>query len=64
LQLSVVRGADISLKNKNEYYHLLQTVRDDNQWEAWILFMLKGLEETALETIVLVDGIKRTYGRV
>ena len=59
LDLPVLYLSRYIIKNKNEYYHLLQAVRDDNQWEAWILFVLKGLEETALETIVLVDGIKR-----
>ena len=48
--------------HKGEYYHLLQAVRDkktDNarEWEAWILFMLKGVEETAGNTIELVKGI-------
>ena len=48
--------------NKAEYYRLIQKVRDadrDNsyEWEQWILFMLKGVEETAIETIRLVKGI-------
>ncbi len=48
--------------NKAEYYHLIQAIRDkgeDNvaEWEKWILFILKGIEETALETIRLVKGI-------
>lgn len=48
--------------NKGEYYRLIQAIRDksgDNsmEWEAWILFMLKGVEETAIETTRLVKGI-------
>lgn len=47
--------------NKSEYYRLLQAIREhtDNaaDWEAWILFMLKGVEETSIETIRLVKGI-------
>lgn len=48
--------------NKGEYYRLIQAIRDKNednatQWEAWILFMLKGIEETAIETTRLVKGI-------
>lgn len=46
------------IKNKSEYYRLLQEVRDHNQWEAWILFMVKGIEETARDTIDLVKSIK------
>lgn len=36
--------------NKGRYYQLLQKVRTEAAWEAWILFMLTGLEQTALET--------------
>lgn len=48
--------------NKAEYYRLIQAVRDKNtdnakQWEEWILFMLKGLEQTAQDTIDLVKNI-------
>lgn len=50
--------------NKGEYYRLIQAVRDagaDNQkeWEQWVLFMLKGVEETAEETIRLIKGISK-----
>lgn len=48
--------------NKSEYYRLIQEIRDTasdnfNVWEEWIVFMLKGVEETAIETIRLVKSI-------
>ena len=48
--------------NKAEYYRLIQAIRDkenDNvkEWEEWILFILKGIEITSIETIRLVKGI-------
>lgn len=43
--------------NKGEYYRLLQSVRDTLQWEPWILFMLKGIEQTAAETISFIRGM-------
>lgn len=46
------------IKNKNEYYRLIQSVRDDGDWESWILFLLKGLEETSFETLSLIMNIK------
>ena len=54
--------------NKGEYYRLIQAIRDkesDNaaEWEAWILFILKGIEETATETISLVKGISRLMAK-
>ena len=48
--------------NKGEYYRLIQRIRDnapnnEEDWEKWILFILKGIEETAIETIQLVKNI-------
>ncbi|MDO4691526.1 MAG: Fic/DOC family N-terminal domain-containing protein, partial [Porphyromonadaceae bacterium] len=48
--------------NKGEYYRLIQAIRDGGtnnyeNWIEWILFMLKGIEETALQTIQLVKQI-------
>ena len=48
--------------NKGEYYRLIQAIRDKNtdnaaEWIAWILFMLKGVEVTAEDTISLVKKI-------
>ena len=43
--------------NKGEYYRLLQNVRDNGAWEDWILFILRGIEETSEETIFLVKQI-------
>ena len=46
------------IKNKSDYYRLLQEVRTENKWEEWIIWMLKGVEETAKDTIVVVNNIK------
>lgn len=46
------------IRNKLQYYKYLQTVRDQSNWEDWILFMVKGVEETARETILLIGQIK------
>jgi filamentation induced by cAMP protein fic len=48
--------------NKGEYYRLIQRIRDKNadnfkEWEQWVLFMLKGIEETAVQTIELIKHI-------
>lgn len=46
------------IRNKAVYYMLLQNVRDKDMWEDWILFMIKGVEETSRETIDLIAQIK------
>lgn len=58
LDIPVLYLSRYIIKNKGAYYNLLQEVRDYNNWEKWILFMLVGIEETAIETIRLVEGIK------
>lgn len=45
-------------QHKGEYYRLLQAVRETGQWEEWLLYILKGVEETAIETLRLVEGIR------
>src|SRR5215207_7441046 len=37
-------------QNKNEYYRLLQAVRNDGSWESWIVYMLEGVEVTSRQT--------------
>jgi len=43
--------------NKSEYYRLLKGVNFNQDWEKWILFILKGVEKTALTTIKQVNSI-------
>ena len=50
--------------NKSEYYRLIQAIRDSNtdnskEWEAWIIFMLRGVEKTSSDTISLIHGISQ-----
>ncbi len=46
-------------QHKSDYYHLLQSVRTDNRWEAWVLFMLDGIEQTANDTVRLIHRVDR-----
>ena len=56
--LPVLYMSNYIIKHKPDYYKLLQKVRDEDSWEEWILFMIKGVEETARETIVLILKMK------
>jgi Fic family protein len=49
---------------KTDYYRLLQAVRDTGKWEEWLLFMLKGIVQTAIETTKLVVQIKALMQQV
>ena len=47
---------------KGEYYRLLQAVRDSKgaaeAWEAWLLYMIHGVAETAKGTLALIEGMR------
>jgi Fic family protein len=46
-------------RSKLDYYRLLQEVRDENNWEGWIIYMLSLVAETAQITLKLIEGICR-----
>ncbi|WP_430983536.1 Fic family protein, partial [Escherichia coli] len=43
---------------KGDYYRLLQSVRETGEWEPWLLYMLRGVAETAKETLVLIEAMR------
>ena len=43
---------------KQEYYKLFNEVRENNNFEDWILYLLKGIEITSMETINLIKKIQ------
>ncbi len=45
-------------QTKSEYYQGLQRVRDDGEWQQWLLYMLKGVAITAKHTTQLVGDIR------
>ena len=64
LDLPILYLSRYITQHKAEYYRLIQAIRDKDtenagEWEAWILFMLKAVEATALETTQMVKGISR-----
>ncbi len=59
LNLPVLYLSRYIIKNKGEYYRLLQDVRVNGSWIEWILFMLTGVEETSYQTIDLINEIKK-----
>lgn len=47
-------------QNKADYYRLLQSTRETENWQPWLLFMLDGVEQTAKETIILIEHVTET----
>ena len=58
LELPILYLSSYIIRNKSKYYKLLQQIRETNNWESWLLFMIKGVEETSKETIELILAIK------
>lgn len=59
LSLPILYLSRYIIQFKSDYYYLLQHTRESNNWEEWLLFMLKGVEETAKQTLHLIDGVKQ-----
>lgn len=47
---------------KGDYYRLLQAVRDTrgsaDAWEAWLLYMIRAVAQTAKDTLALIEGMQ------
>jgi len=57
LELPILYLSRYIIKNKADYYRLLQEVRTKENWEEWVLYMLDGIEQTSYETIELIENI-------
>lgn len=58
LEIPVLYLSSHIVQTKADYYRLLQTVRDDDTWEDWVLYMLQAVETTARQTVATVQAIK------
>ena len=58
LTLPILYLSRYIIQNKADYYRLLLQVTREQAWEAWILFVLKGVEETAVWTTAKIAAIR------
>ena len=63
LDLPVLYLSRYIIRNKTTYYQTLQAVRDEDDWQGWILFMLECVEQTSKQTIFLIKEIKQLMMR-
>ncbi|GJG86337.1 adenosine monophosphate-protein transferase SoFic [Gemmatimonadetes bacterium T265] len=47
------------IRHKADYYRLLLDVTRTGEWEPWLLYMLRGVEETALWTSAKIAAVRR-----
>jgi len=58
LSLPILYLSSYIIRKKQNYYKFLQQIRDTNNWEDWLLFMIQGIEDTSKETIQLILKMK------
>ena len=57
LSLPILYLSRYIIANKADYYRLLLEVTRDGHWEAWIRYILRGVEETAAWTTAKIEAI-------
>ncbi len=58
LEIPILYLSRAITKSKADYYRLLQSVRDDGDWEPWIVYMLNAVADTSIETLDLIEGMR------
>lgn len=58
LTLPILYLSRYIIKNKADYYRLLLDVTRDNAWEPWVLYLLRGVEDTARWTTAKIAAIR------
>lgn len=58
LELPVLYLSRSIIRHKPDYYRLLLAVTKDHAWEAWILYMLRAVDETARWTTSRIRAIR------
>ncbi len=58
LNLPVLYLSRYIILNKSMYYKLLQEIRETDNWENWMLYMLDAVEQISKETIILIGKIR------
>ncbi len=58
LDLPILYLSRYIIENKGEYYKLLQEVRETDNFENWVIYLLNGVEQIAKETIILIGKIR------
>lgn len=59
LTLPILYLSRYIIANKADYYRLLLEVTSQQNWQEWILYILKGIEETAEWTVAKIEAIKQ-----
>ncbi len=59
LDIPVLYLSQYIIQNKKEYYEGLRQVTEEQAWESWVIYMLKAIETTAIQTKAKIHNIKK-----
>ena len=59
LTLPILYLSRYIIQNKPDYYRLLLQVTREGAWEPWLLYLIKGVEETAIWTTAKIAAIRK-----
>lgn len=63
IEIPILYLSSYIIQNKPEYYRLLNQTNKTSRWEEWILFMLKAVESTSIQTIERISLIRNLLGK-
>lgn len=61
LTLPILYLSRYIIQNKKDYYRLLLDVTREQAWEAWVLYILRGVEDTATWTGAKIAAIRSLF---
>lgn len=59
LSMPILYLSRFIIQNRPEYYRRLHAVTSNQDWEAWLLYMLAGVEDTARWTLGIIERVRR-----
>lgn len=61
LEVPILYLSAYIIRQKEDYYYLLNRVTATDNWEKWIIYNLKAVEETSIYTIAKIEEIDRLF---
>ena len=61
LEFPILYLSAFIIREKDDYYYLLNSVTTQGNWKGWIVYILKAVEQTSLYTISKIEEIDRLF---
>jgi len=61
LEMPILYLSAFIIKEKDDYYELLNKVTTQRSWRQWIIYMLRAIEETSIYTINKIEEIDKLF---